>query len=281
MPRELSSFLHRAGNPPSLPSIYYELVAAAEDLDVAISEIVKVILKDQGVASRLLRLANSAFYGYPAQIGTIDEAIQLIGVIQIRDLVLATSVIKAFAGLPERLVCVPSFWEHSIACGVASALLAEERRDPFPERVFVGGLLHDVGRLIMYLQAPEESFQILQRCEREGELSWRVERSVLGFDHAMLGAELLSYWRLPSSLVEMVGCHHAPARTQESCLVHYADFLTSALQFGNSGETFLSPLLLTDEQERFFSSEDRLDALVDELEKRCEEMLPIFVQADP
>ncbi len=247
MKMDVQTFVQRIGKLPSLPIVYQELVSAIEHPNTSIEDIGHILRKDQSLATRLLRLANSALYGFPSEIATLEEAAQLIGLKEIRDLTLATSVIKAFEGVPPELVDVTAFWKHSIACGIACSLLAEERHDPASERFFVGGLLHDVGRLILFLKAPEQAREVHKRCEDSGELVIRVEMDVLGFEHAALGAELATLWRLPVSLREMVRCHHNPARSTgfgvDAYTVHFADFLTTALEFGNSGEMLLSPLV--------------------------------------
>lgn len=234
---------------------------------------------DPSLVSRLLQIANSAFYSFSSQVESIHEALQLIGLQQVRDLAMATCVISVFEKLPARLVDVSSFWKHSIACGVASALLAEERHDPAPERFFVGGLLHDIGRLIMYLKSPDESWDILRRCEREGQLASVIETDVLGFDHAALGAELISRWGLPVALREMVRCHHEPTKSQLAVLdrsvVHYADFIVSALDLGNSGELYVAPVIL-EEGRRNLLEDERLEPLVQDLDHRCNQLFAIL-----
>lgn len=283
MSAQLSSFIQRTGKLPSLPSLYEELVRAVQNPDSSIDDISAVLRTDPSLVSRLLRLANSAFYGFSTEISTLGEAVQTIGLREIQDLVLATSVIQAFDRIPARFVDTISFWKHSIACGVASALLAEHCNEAVPERFFVGGLLHDIGRLILFLNAPEASRQILERCEREHQVSYVVEREILGFDHAMIGAHIVAYWRLPVSLRDMVECHHAPSQASrgghDSFLVHYADFIASSLELGSAGETLICPLIVPPNCTRLLLTEEQIDPLVDDLSIRCEEIFPILTDA--
>ena len=257
---DASSFVKRVGKLPSLPSLYYELATAIDNPNYSIEAIGGVVRKDQSMTSRLLKLANSAFYSFPYQVETIEEALQLIGLREMRDLALATCVIGAFKNLPTGLVNVVDFWRHSIACGVASGILAERRRDSAPERFFVGGLLHDIGRLILYVNATKECEMIFKRYESDGVPCYKVEASVFGFDHADVGAELLGQWRIPGGLVEMVRNHHRPVMphgaVSDDVIVHCADFIATALELGNSGELYVSPLYeeaakacLTDEEQ--------------------------------
>lgn len=279
MKLDASRFALKCGNLPSLPSVCSELTKALQEPDASIYDISDIIRTDQSLAARLLRLANSVFYGFPSEVGTLEQAVQLLGLREIRDLVLATSVIEMFANVPAHLMDLEAFWKHSVACGLASALVARERNHPEPERYFAAGLLHDIGRLAMVLGAPEESRQILERCDSENQLPCRVETEILGFDHAALGGELLRSWNLPRTLVQMVRCHHNPVKSPvllDVFIVHYADFITTALEFGGSGETMVSPLTIPPGLRSFAFEDDRLAPFVEELEMQCEEVFPIL-----
>jgi putative nucleotidyltransferase with HDIG domain len=277
---DAAAFVKQAGKLPSLPTLYYELTQAVDDPKSSISTIGGVVRKDQSLASRLLKLANSAYYSFPSQVETIEEALQLIGLREMRDLALATCVIGTFKNLPEHLVSVADFWKHSIACGVTSSLLAERRHDPSPERFFVGGLLHDIGRLIMYLTAPRESERILAKYIDDKAPCCRVESEVLGFDHADLGAELLSMWKIPVALVEMVRRHHNPdlfhSAVIDGATVHCADFIVTAMEFGSSGEPYVTALS-AEACQRAMLQEADVTMLVDEVEQRCDQLCSILI----
>ena len=281
MNRDVTRFVQQAGKLPSLPTLYYELNRAVDNPNSSISMIGDIVSKDQSLTSRLLKLANSALYSFPSQVETIEEALQLIGLREMRDLALATCVIGAFPNLPKDLVDPAEFWKHSIACGIASALLAEERHDPAPERFFVGGLLHDIGRLILYLKAAPQSIEILRRYETDALPPSKIELEVMGFDHACLGAELLSLWKLPLTLIEMVERHHRPAKAHvtmgDDATIHYADFIISALEFGSSGESVLWPFS-EEISKRSLLEENRIEALVGELEARWEPLCAILTK---
>jgi len=276
----LREFLQAGGNLPSLPLILIELNRAVANPNLALSSIADIIRTDQSLTTRLLKLANSSLYSFPSRIGTIEDALQLIGLREIQDLALATCAIQAFKNLPAHVIEVPSYWRHSVACATAAALLAERRHDPAPERYFVGGLLHEVGRLLIILRAPAAAQEILERCDLTRQLASTVEREVLGFDHAMLGAELIDAWKLPRSLREMVRHHHQPDRSTFACLdatlVHCADFLTHALEFGRSGEEFVAPLLLPAGGNFQVLEASQVEAIAAELDARCAQLFPIL-----
>ncbi len=211
------------------------------------SDIGKVISEDPDLTGRLLRLVNSPIYGFPSRISTVSQATSIVGMNQLHDLAVGASFIRLFASVPQDMVDMTSFWQHSVACAVAARILAVHRREPNVERFFVAGLLHDIGRPIMYQKLPAESRTALQRCRDTGELLHKVEPHVFGFTHGQVGSALLDRWKLPTLLQEAVAWHHQPrfaARFPvEAAVVHVADHLANAFQFGSSGERFVPPLL--------------------------------------
>lgn len=231
---------------PSLPAVYSRLSTAVEDPRRSVRDIESVVHEDAALAGRLLRLANSAFFGFPARVDTISRAITLIGTRQLRDLALATSVMDIFKGLSPEHITMESFWRHSVACGLVSRILATWRREPNPEQFFVAGLLHDIGRLIMYLKLSNDMSHILDTARQSGELLFRCEQAHLGYDHAAVGGELLSRWNLPPHIFMAVAYHHAPHQaglhTQTAALVHVADMLVNGMACGSSGERYVPPL---------------------------------------
>jgi putative nucleotidyltransferase with HDIG domain len=148
--------------------------------------------------------------------------------------------------MPQELVTMESFWRHSVACGVAARALASRRREVNVERFFVAGLLHDIGRPIMYMQVPEIASAAVTRSRETGEPLYLVEHALLGFDHSHVGQALLDQWKLPPSLREAVAQHHFPERASrfpvETAVVHVADVIANALRFGSSGEPGIPPL---------------------------------------
>jgi putative nucleotidyltransferase with HDIG domain len=230
----------------SLPGVYLRLSEVVSDPRASAADVGRVIAEDPGLTARLLRLVNSAMYGFPSRIETVSHAISIVGTAQLQDLALATSVIRLFARLPQQLVTMEAFWRHSVACGVISRSLATRRREANVERYFVAGLLHDIGRPIMYLQIPDQCRAMLTRS-REARLPlFQVEQEDLGFDHSHVGHALLDQWRLPPALREAVAHHHHPDRAQrfpvEAAVVHVADLLANALALGSSGESGIPAL---------------------------------------
>lgn len=210
------------------------------------ADIAKIIREDPGLTARLLRIVNSAFYNFPSKVETISQAVTIIGTQQLGALALATSVLQMFKGLPEDLVTMNSFWRHSVACGLAARVIGTLRRESNPERLFVAGILHDIGRLVMYSKAPEEFKSAVMRSKEKDELLFDSEREIFGFTHAVVGGFLLQTWKLPGSLEDVVMYHHNPkAATRfpmETAMIHIADGIAHAMELGSSGERFVPPV---------------------------------------
>ena len=170
----------------------------------------------------------------------------MVGTAQVRDLALATSIVSTFDGVPEDLVDMESFWRHSLLCGVAARVLAVQRRELNVERFFVVGLLHDIGRLVLFLVEPEASREAIVRTREHGELLHEAERKVLGFDHTHVGSALMTQWNFPAVFGEVLGYHHQPAMAAhfpvEAAAVHVSDVIANGLRIGSSGQ-HLVPVL--------------------------------------
>jgi putative nucleotidyltransferase with HDIG domain len=230
----------------SLPLFYSRLDEAINHPRSSISDIGKVISEDQGLTARILKLANSPLFGYFSKIETISQAVTIIGIQQVRDLALALSVMDVFAGIPKELMNMEQFWRHSVATGLTARLIATSQRDSNLERFFVAGILHDVGRLIMFIRLPELCMEMLEECRQNNRLLYQVEWERCLFDHAEVGGNLLRKWKIPPSVAEPVEHHHKCQRAEqyprETSLLHLADVIAHALDLGSSGVIFVPQL---------------------------------------
>ncbi len=148
----------------------------------------ELLRSDSDLCARMLRIANSAFYSFPTRIETIERAVVTIGLRQIRELVLMTSVVSAFDGLPEHRINMASFWEHSVAVAVTAKALGHSRGIPTADSFYVPGLLHDIGRLVMYLKLPGLTQELLELQDQTAEELVLLEQETLGYSHADIGA---------------------------------------------------------------------------------------------
>ncbi len=230
----------------SLPDVYYRLEALIESPDSSISDFSKLLSSEPDLCARLLSLANSAFYSFPSSIETVEKAIQIIGVRQVRELVLATSVIKVFNQMPLGMINMKSFWEHSVGVGVLAKSIGQYCNISQAERFYVAGLLHDIGRLVFYLKLPGVMHDLLIQRESKETLLYCLERESLGYTHAEVGGRLLENWRVPMSIHEPVSFHHNPHLSHEfsqvTAAIHIADVWVNKHQLGSSGERFKVPL---------------------------------------
>ncbi len=229
----------------ALPDIFHQITDAINNPNSSSAYIANVIAKDMALSVKLLRLVNSAFYGFPRKIDTLSMAITVIGSKQLTMVAIGISLINTFRGIPDTLIDMKAFWQHSFSCGIISRLVAEHLHLDDSERFFVAGLLHDVGRLIMLKNYPGEAVRAFARSARESELLADAEKNVWGYDHAQIGAMMFERWKLPAALEHGVGYHHKPSDSgygQEAAIVHVADIITHALALGNSGCIYVPPL---------------------------------------
>ncbi|SNB45136.1 HDOD domain-containing protein [Geobacter sp. DSM 9736] len=230
----------------SLPFFYERLNETINHPRSSIADIAKIMTEDQGLTARILKLANSPMFGYYSKVDSISKALTIIGTQQLRDLALAGSVIKLFRGIPEELISMASFWQHSIACGIVARCLAAYLRESNVERFFVAGILHDVGQLAMCTTIPETVRDIFETSRKTEKLYHVAEYEWLGFDHSEVGGALFRAWKIPSSIIEPVACHHAPCRAAtfplEAAVIHLSDIICQGIGFGHSAEWFVCSL---------------------------------------
>lgn len=271
--------LTNAGDPPSLPDIYYQISFEVDNPNSSINKISEIITRDQALTSRLLRIANSAFYGFSSRVDTISEALQRIGLRELRDLVLCSTVIDQFETIPQDIMKIEDFWKHSIYCAICSAALASERHEASPERFFVGGLLHDIGRLILLRSIPEETAEVFKLSVENDKRVYTNEAELIGPCHDEVGAALLNLWKLPPNTIEMVRYHHSPTLSSnsisEASIIHIADFLANAFEWGKSGEICVPPLS-KQAWELSGLDIDCLDRVVETTSNRGKEMVSIL-----
>lgn len=230
----------------SLPEVCLKVTALVEDPNSSIDDIGKVISQDPGLTVKILKISNSAMYGRSSEVDTVSRAITLLGTRQIRDLVLATSAFDTFKGISNTLVSMEDFWLHSILCGLAANKLTKLCGLRNADGLFVAGLLHDIGQLIMFNRMPELSQQaILLSMEGPGNYEMHeAEQSIFGFNHMDVGFKLAENWKLPPYISYCLGFHHFPEKApdfkQEVSIVHIANSIAVMAEL-NSDDPELAP----------------------------------------
>jgi len=222
---------------PTLPSTLRQISVMLEKPRLTMDEIARFITNDPALTTKVLKMVNSAAYGFPGRISSVSHAIMLLGLNVIRGLLLGISVFelmqKNMAGL----------WEHSLSCAVSARCIAQQKKMKEPEEVSICALLHDIGKAIVMLQYPAEYEQILGKAEKLGISLYDAEKKLLAATHAEVGLWLAQKWRFPPNLVEAIGFHHQPQSARqaplETSIVHVSDILVRARGVGFAGDYFV------------------------------------------
>jgi HD-like signal output (HDOD) protein len=199
----------------SLPDIYVRIKTVIYDPNSTMTDVADVLSHDPAICARMLKVANSAFFGVPSKVETVKAAIRLLGTQQVHDLVLAATIGKSFPDIPDNLISMESFWVNSVRCALLARLLAEQCNSTDGERFFVTSLLHDMGHLIMYQTVPEESQEALITARQNNMPLYRVERDIVGCDAGQVGSQLMQSWNFPESWVQAVRYQNEPADTKD------------------------------------------------------------------
>ncbi len=225
----------------SPPDVCVRLFDIIESKQATAAKIGEVIASDPNLSARLLRVVNSPFYNVSRRIDTLSRAITVIGVTELYNLVIAVSAVKTFSEIPGCVVDIDTFWRHSLFTAVLSRILAKRCNVLHPERVFVTGLLHDIGSLIIYQRVPDVAKVLVLSSKGDEDILQLCERQALGFNHAELGGAMLASWNLPTSIREAISHHHDPGQAGtsrlEASIVHIAEAYANADSLGAFSST--------------------------------------------
>ena len=274
--KDLEGLLKNSAKLPSLPTVYHHIQRVVNDPDANMESIVEIIGEDPSLTVRLLRLANSSFYGFPQQVSSLSESVRLIGLKQVRDLCFGTVLIQLFRKNKIDPVFLDHFWRHNIACGIASRLIAQFTNQRNIEQFFIMGLVHDIGKLPIAMNLPDQFESILKEIAISGAPMSEIEHRQLGYDHTEVGALILSEWKMPQSLIDVVRGHHDFKKIKsgsfELSAIHLANLLVHAMGIGSSGEDIPPPF-----EEKAWSI---LGLELETLSKLCEEVDRQFLEIE-
>jgi HD-like signal output (HDOD) protein len=215
----------------TLPEVYVRLLAALHSEKASSGDLADIIGRDPSLTAKLLKLANSPLYGSRGPVDSIVRAVAMAGQKELTTLVTGLAALSAFSDIAPGLCDMRMFWRHAAACGIYASLLARSVPGTTPDRAFVGGLLHDIGQLVILRKLPAAAGRTLLLSRVEGLPASEAEIAVLGFDHAAVGRALLAGWNFPESLIAMAADHHHPdgsPQSRDTALVHIADILATA-----------------------------------------------------
>lgn len=232
--------LERIRSFPTLPMIVHKITELVDVPDTSAGDIEAVVVNDQVLTAKLLRLVNSPFYGFPKEINTISRAVGIIGFDALRNLVFSTSVIRLFKSTGSPAFKPVEFWKHSIGTAIAAKELARRLGEKQVEEFFVGGLIHDIGKLIHDEYFGPDFRRACDLAAQRGILLREAEREVMHFTHDQSGGLLLKQWNLHPRLIAMVTSHHEPSRVREYQrevgVIHLADILCRVKGMGSGGD---------------------------------------------
>lgn len=226
---------------PTLPAVIQKITAVIERQGTSAEDIGRIIETDQALAVKVLRLANSAYYGFPGRIGSVSHAVVVLGVNVVKGLTVGASVfdMMVVAGMHQ-------LWRHSVGVGAAARVLAARVGLKNVDEVFTAGLLHDIGKVILAIKAPELEAKVRSTMHATGCPQVIAEQEILRFTHADIAGWLATAWHLPTVLKEPITWHHEPAKAANALLqtqvVHVADILVKGMGCGESSEDQVPPL---------------------------------------
>ncbi len=237
--KNLTWVLSQVEELPTLPQVATRLLALMDAPGTSVKQLQDVVARDPALATKVLRLVNSSYYGMPSRISDIQQAVVILGFKVLRSVVLSTSVFSTFKGRStasgkfDRTL----FWHHSIGTACIYRYLATKLGEEDPEASFATGLLHDIGKLIMDEFVPEEMAYILEEAEGKKLSFYDAERMVLATDHAQIGAWLLEKWKLPTRIVDGVRQHHGDGSLGDRmiAIARFADYLCKVKGIAASG----------------------------------------------
>lgn len=207
--QKVLQILSALGDLPASPSVVSLVMGMTSDLNTDISQLSQALSADQSLTAKALKLSNSPLYGRARGVASIEEAIMVLGFFTLRSLVIATATHAMFKGSGKNSL-VESLWDHSLATGIASRLIAKKLGHPCVEESYLAGLLHDIGKLILTQKFPDEYASLVSRHKKEDIELDELEQNKFGFSHADLGEALLEKWEFPPDLIYAVANHHNP-----------------------------------------------------------------------
>ncbi len=226
------------------PTLYFELQKIIDHPAKTIADTAQIIEKDAALTARLLRIVNSAFYGFPSKIVSIDRAINLIGTKELQNLVLGTVIMDRFSEIPDNLISMNDFWARNLRCALISQEIDQHLGKKYSDSVFVCGILHNIGQLVFFRRIPslaKEALLMLQADNKVQQLDEVLfERRIIGFDHYETGAELTKLWKLPEIITESIRLHPYPDNTEKffelASIIRVADSYSKMDDFHSAAE---------------------------------------------
>ncbi len=262
---------------PTLPTVASKLISMTSKEDTTLSDIADLVSKDVSLSAKILKVSNSAFYSFPQQIGSIQQAVSILGTNAVRSLVLSFSFLTIKAGKKTSSFNFEKFWEESLASAVAAKLILEQVNDANTEEIFISGLLQNLGELILARTFSDEYDKVLEGTSDDGKSILENEREIFGADHCYIGHEVAKHWGFPSILLQPILYHHDPTSykgdnekiIQTTKAVYLSDLLTNII-FSQNPEEYHKKF--KKEAKKFLGlRNDQIEKILDEINSRVDQ----------
>lgn len=250
-----STLVARINSMPTLPTVALRVIEITANPESSANDLMEIISPDVSLTTKILKIANSPFYGLTREISSLQHAVTVLGFKEIRNLVISTVAFESFKNLNQGgKFDISKFWRHSFYCALAAKVIAVNLKIESSE-LFVAGLVHDIGKLAMYVTFPSEFMMQLEIMNplRIKYTSFEAEKDVFGMTHDEVGMKLLKKWMFPENMLIAVGYHHRPLEADKNSLfpiiVHIADILTHVYEMQDEdeeGEYFQTDLFYGD-----------------------------------
>ncbi|MDY6842632.1 MAG: HDOD domain-containing protein [Thermodesulfobacteriota bacterium] len=281
-PSEINRIVRDIDELPTIPTVANRILELTTNMEsTSISELGKTIAADEALTVKILKISNSPFYGCQREISTVPRAIMILGLSAIKNLVMAASIEQVYKrfGLKEQLL-----WEHSIGCAIASHIIAKKVRFAHSEEALSGGLLHDIGKVVLNTKTPERYQTIVERVYNNGEIFFDVENEEYGFNHCDVGIHVVKKWNLSQALEHVVFSHHEHIASlpldsdirEFIAVVSFADLCCLKLGIGYKSAQEHVDLENCSAIEILKFAKDEIDALLPEIREAYEKEKSLF-----
>lgn len=264
----------------SMPEVYLEIRRLIDNPSANIDDYVQVVNTDPMLSKRTLNIANSPFFGFARRVENLVQALNLIGIIQLHDLLLSSLCMRAFSSIPTQILNLKAFWTYSTQCGIASRVIAQHSFAPIANHFFTLGLIHEIGHAAMYSKAPEQSLQALEDSEAQQRSIEELEREHMGFDYGQVSKALIQLWHLPEVYQQVALFHHQPHLADEKFIyevnvVHMAHAICQNPEGGGLHRELISSVRVVDDKFKFLP--DNIDDIViKEIDAHTDQVLDIL-----
>lgn len=269
----------RESDLPTLPAVVHQIISAASDKKTTTEELAEVISYDLGMTNKLLKLANSIYYGQKNRVETVKRSILVIGFDEIIGIALGMGILSAVTDKTGLTLDMKALWIHGIGVATVSKELARRTNPSIAGKIFIPALLHDMGKVIFSLYFNQEYRQVRQFAIENQKPLYFAENMILNIDHAVLSALLMKRWNFPPSIIVPCRFHHTPESSpinfrHQAMIINVADYLTQKAGIGHSGNPV--PVTVKNAPQKIGINETVLRLTIDHLKRKQDEINDFF-----